>query len=401
MDEKQFQAEQKQWRKRVRINYFIIAVFALVAGVALGFNKERLLPFLMLEKADDMPDWSLLERVYKKISENYDGEIDKSTLVESSAKGLVAGLGDEHSVYMTKAEAQRFKEDLTGEIGGGIGAEIGLRDGNPTIIRPLKDNPAARAGVRAGDVIIKVNDEEVAGQALEPVVMKIRGEPGTSVKLTLYRVGVDKPIEVSIKREVVNNPSVELNYRDNIAIVTVYRFDEGTVGLMRKAVSELKQANAKGVILDLRDNGGGVLTAAQGMAGMWIDGQVVLTQKRFSEVVDTIYAPSGQAELKNIPTIVLINENSASASEILAAALRDYGKARLVGIKTYGKGSVQELVNMAGGGQLKLTVAHWFTAKDATIEKEGIVPDIEVKLTDEDVRAGKDGQLDKALELLR
>lgn len=401
MDEKQFQAEQKQWRKRVRINYFIIAVFALVAGVALGFNKERLLPFLMLEKADDMPDWSLLERVYKKISENYDGEIDKSTLVESSAKGLVAGLGDEHSVYMTKAEAQRFKEDLTGEIGGGIGAEIGLRDGNPTIIRPLKDNPAARAGVRAGDVIIKVNDEEVAGQALEPVVMKIRGEPGTSVKLTLYRVGVDKPIEVSIKREVVNNPSVELNYRDNIAVVTVYRFDEGTVGLMRKAVSELKQANAKGVILDLRDNGGGVLTAAQGMAGMWIDGQVVLTQKRFSEVVDTIYAPSGQAELKNIPTIVLINENSASASEILAAALRDYGKARLVGIKTYGKGSVQELVNMAGGGQLKLTVAHWFTAKDATIEKEGIVPDIEVKLTDEDVRAGKDGQLDKALELLR
>lgn len=399
MDEKQIEVVRRRWRKQARINYFIIAIFSLVAGVAIGFSKEQLLPFLMLKKPSDNLDWSLAERVYKKVSEDYDGQIDKATLVEYSAKGLVAGLGDEHSVYMTKDEAKRFNESLTGEIGGGIGAEIGMREGSPTIIRPLKDNPAAKAGVKAGDVILKVDDEDVAGQALESVVMRIRGEPGTSVKLTLYRANHDKPIEISIKREVVNNPSVELNYRDNIAVITIYRFDEGTVGLMRKVVSELKQSGVRGVVLDLRDNGGGVLTAAQGVAGMWIDGQVVLTQKRFSEVVDTIYAPAGQAELKNTPTIVLINENSASASEILAAALRDYKKARLMGVKTYGKGSVQELVSMPSGGQLKLTVAHWFTAKDATIEKVGIEPDIKVENRDDETE--DDVQLQKALELLR
>ncbi|MGI6612371.1 MAG: S41 family peptidase [Candidatus Nanosyncoccaceae bacterium] len=401
MDEKQIEVMRKRWQKQIRINYFIIAIFALVIGVALGFNKEQLLPAFMLKEASDVPDWSLLERVYRKISKDYDGKIDKSTLVEYSAKGLVAGLDDEHSVYMTKDEAKRFKEDLTGEIGGGIGAEIGIRDGNLTVVRPLKNNPAVRAGVEAGDVILKVDDEDVTGQALEPVIMRIRGEPGTDVKLTLYRINHNEPIEISIKREIVDNPSVELDFYDNIAIVTVYRFDEGTVGLMRKAINQLKQNEAKGVILDLRDNGGGVLTAAQGVAGMWIDGQVVLTQKRFSEVVETIYAPSGQAELKNTPTIVLINENSASASEILAAALRDYNKAQLVGVKTYGKGSVQELVSMAGGGQLKLTVAHWFTAKDATIEKAGIEPDIEIERQDDEQKTGKDSQLEKALDLLR
>lgn len=401
MDENQIELMRRRWQKQVRVNYFIIAIFTLVLGVGLGFNKERLLPFLRLEETDSQPDWSLLDRVYKHVRDNYDGDIDKSAIVDSSAKGLVAGLGDDHSTYMTKAEAKRFKEDLTGEIGGGIGAEIGLRDGNLTIIRPLKNNPAEKAGVKAGDVILKVNDEDVIGQALEPVVMRIRGEPGSTVKLTLYRVDYNEPLEITIVREVVDNPSLELAYRDGIAIITLYRFDEGTVGLMRKAANELKQAGARGVILDLRDNGGGVLTAAQGVAGLWIDGQIVLTQKRFSEVVDTIYAPSGQAELKNTPTIVLINENSASASEILAAALRDYGKARLVGVKTYGKGSVQELVGMAGGGQLKLTVAHWFTSKDATIEKDGITPDIEVKRSAEDTKANIDPQLDKALELIK
>lgn len=390
---------QLAFRRQTRINYFIITVFALVAGILIGNNLD--MRTLLDGKLPDDLDTSPLQSVYNRLSQDYDGEIDKDKLIEGSIKGLVAGLEDDHSVYMTREEARRFKESLTGDIGGGIGAEIGVRSGYITIIRPLKNNPAINAGVEAGDVVLKVNDEEVTGQDLETVVMKIRGPAGSTVKLSLAREGRDEAFDIEVTRAIVDNPSVDLSIKDGVAIITLYRFDEKTVALMKKASQEILSSNAKSIILDLRDNSGGLLTAAQGMAGLWIDGQVVLTQKQHGKVMETIYAPSGQAELGKLKTIVLINENSASASEILAAALRDHGKAQLLGVKTYGKGSVQELSTLARGGQLKLTVAHWFTPKDQTIEKVGIEPDVEVKRSLDDIKNDRDPQLDKALELLK
>ncbi len=386
--------------KQTKVNYFIVSVFALVVGVIAGANLTKIAPFIGSKQADEL-DFAALQRVYSELKEKYDGEIKTEDLVEGSIKGLVYGLGDPHSSYMTKEESKRFQESLTGDIGGGIGAEIGLRDGNITIIRPLKNNPAIKAGVEAGDVVVKVDDEDVTGQDVETVVLKIRGAPDSSVKLTLYREGEPDHIDVNVVRAIVDNPSVELSYDNNIAIITLYRFDEKTVGLMKKAAHDLKLNGSKGVILDLRDNTGGLLTAAQGVAGLWVDGQVVLTQKHFGQIVDTVYAPAGQAELGSMPTTVLINENSASASEILAAALRDYNKAKLLGVKTYGKGSVQELMGLPTGGQLKLTIAHWFTSTNKTIEKEGIEPDIKVERSAEEIKSGVDPQLTRALELMR
>lgn len=393
-------APENQARRQVRINYFIIAVFALMAGIAIGFNKVAIVDFITGQKLEKEADWSLLSRVYDRIQKDYDGEVDLDKLVEGSVKGLVQGLGDPHSSYMTREEAERFKEQLTGNIGGGIGAEIGLRDGNITIVRPLKNNPAVKAGIESGDVIIAVNDEDVTSQELESVILKIRGPVNTTVKLKLVRQGLPEPFEVDVVRAEVNNPSVELSYHNKIAIIKISRFDGKTAGLMKKAAHDLKLVGAKGVIVDLRDNSGGVLTAAQSVAGLWISGETVVIEQRFDKIVDTLTSPFDQAELANLPTVLLVNENSASASEILAAALKDYDKATIVGNKTYGKGSVQELVNISGGGQLKLTIAHWYTSKNKTIEGNGITPDIEVTRTLADEKANKDPQIDKAMAFL-
>lgn len=383
-------------RKKIRTNYFIIAVFAMLIGGLIGANFNKIAP--ALTTSTDELNLSQLQTIYQRLIKNYDGEIDREKLLEGSIKGLVYGLGDDHSIYMTKEEAKNFQENLTGDIGGGIGAEIGMRNSLPTIVRPLKNNPAMKAGLLAGDIILKVNDEDTSGQTLEAVVLKIRGPADSTVKLTIARKGHDEPLEFKVVRAIVDNPSVELSYQGQIAILTVYRFDNDTSNLMRKAAHEIKLANSRGVILDLRDNTGGVLDAVSGAAGLWIDNQIVVTQKHAGKVIDTIRSTRGQAELANLSTIVLVNENTASASEILAAALRDYDKAKLVGEKTYGKGSVQELTSTAGG-QLKLTVAHWFTAKDQTIEKNGLVPDVEIKRADKN-NQNLDEQVAKALELL-
>lgn len=393
-----FQASDKvRERQRIRINYFIISVFTLVVGLAGGYYWSKIAP--QLDPKANQLNLITLQAVYKRLVSNYDGQIDVNKLLEGSIKGLVYGLGDEHSLYMTSEEAQKFREQLTGDIGGGIGAEIGMRQGLATIVRPLKNNPAFRAGLKAGDVILKINDEEVSGQSLEAVVMKIRGPAGTSVKLTVAREKQHKPLEISVVRAIVDNPSVELSYQGDIALVTIYRFDSDTAQLMRKAAHDLKLAGAKGLILDLRDNSGGVLDAVSGVAGLWIDNQTVVKQKRFNQVVDVIKSSSNQAELADLTTIVLVNENTASASEILAAALRDYNKAKLLGVKTYGKGSVQELSSLAGG-QLKLTVAHWFTAKDQSLEKNGLEPDIKVERQDKN-NSELDEQLARAFDLLK
>ena len=225
-----------------------------------------------------------------------------------------------------------------GKIGGGIGAEIGLRNNKPTIIKPLENSPAQKAGIKAGEAIVKVNDEASSDWSVEKVVSKIRGEVGTSVKLTLLSGGQTR--EVSVVRQNIVSPAVESEIDGEIGILKVNRFGDDTVSLSRKYASEFVEKGVKKVILDLRNNPGGTVGAAQGLLGIWLDNQIAMTERRGSEIVKTLRT-TGTPILGNMKTVVLINGNSASASEITAGALREYGKATLVGQKSYGKGSVQ------------------------------------------------------------
>ncbi|HEU5187766.1 MAG TPA: S41 family peptidase, partial [Candidatus Saccharimonadales bacterium] len=250
------------------------------------------------------------------------------------------------------------------------------------------------------DLIVKVNDQDTTGWSIDKAVSEIRGEKGTTVKLTIVR---DQEVkDFSIVRDAIVNPSVRYEITEgNIGYLRISRFsDTDTVDLARKAAQEFKQKGVKGVVLDLRGNGGGYLGAAQDVSGIWLKDKVVVQERRGNEVVETLKS-DGNAILEGVPTVVLIDEGSASASEIVAGALRDHEAAQLLGKKTFGKGSVQTIEEMPGGGQLKITIAKWYTPNGKNINKEGIQPDIQVEISKEDITAGRDLQRQRAFEIFK
>lgn len=357
-----------------------------IVGSAFGVQVSR-----------DQLDLSSLQETYRKLNAKFDGKLDEAKLVESANKGLVAAAGDDYTQYFTAKEAQELQNDLSGNIGGGIGAELGNRNGKVTVIRPLENSPAAHAGISAGDVIIGVNGESTRTATVDEVVEKVRGEIGSTVKITVERDSEAK--EMTVTREEIIAPDVESKVVGGVGVITVSRFDKDTGTKVRSAAEDMKRQNVKGVVLDLRGNGGGYLEAGIATAGVWLDNQVVVSERRDGKVVDE--RKSGKNPiLGDTPTIVLINAGSASASEIVAGALHDHGKAKLIGEKSFGKGSVQELVDLTNGDQLKVTVARWYTPHGKNITKEGISPDTKVDLTKDDVNANKDPQLDAALQQL-
>lgn len=340
-------------------------------------------------------DLSSVEETYYALRNNFDGELDTEALIQGANKGLVDAADDQYTVYLNAQAAEEFNNDLTGNIGGGIGVEIGLRSDQPTVVRVLQDNPAEKAGVRVNDMIIGVNDEDAIGWSVSDVVEKVRGEAGTSVKLTVLRSGEEKSF--SITREQVNNPSAYGEVRDGVGILTITRFDDDTATLARTIARDFKSQNVKGVVLDLRGNGGGYVTAAQDVASIWLDNKVVVTERRGGQVTEELKSGSNPI-LNGVQTVVLVNESSASASEIVAGALRDHKAATLVGETTFGKGSVQKLVNLSHNAILKVTIARWYTPAGVNISETGIKPDKEVTRSSEDFNAGKDPQLDAALQ---
>lgn len=373
------------------VYFFTIAIVALIGFVA-GARSSGILEIIGLKDAHTL-DLSRVEQTYQTLQANYDGPLDTQKLIEGASRGLVTAAGDQYTVYMGKKESDEFNKELSGEIGGGIGAEIGVRANQPTVIRVLPDNPAEKAGVKAGDIILAVNDERAAQWTAEKAVAAIRGEPGTTVKLTLARG--DETKDVTITRQTVSNPSVQSTVQDGLGVLTISRFDQQTGTLARQAAESLKRQNVQGVIVDLRGNGGGYLDAAQEVAGLWLNDKIVVTERVGSKVTDELRSGSG-AILDDVPTVVLVNGGSASASEIVAGALQDYKKATLVGEKTFGKGSVQKMLDLGGGATLKVTVARWYTPNGKNITKEGITPNRPVELTAADVDANKDPQLDAA-----
>ncbi len=379
----------------------IVAAVTMAIGVLVGINFTEIsngVKGALGQKVSAEIDFSSLNDVYEDLRDNFNGSIDKNKVIEEAKRGLVNAAGDKYTYYMTATEAEEFNKELEGDVGAGIGVEIGERDGLIKVLRTTPDNPARKAGVLAGDIIYKADGEDISGLDVEEIAKKLRGTPGTKVKLTVMRD--NKEISFDLVRETINNVSVYSDYKDDTAIITITRFDSDTGKLAREKAKEAVDKKVKKVIIDLRGNGGGYVSAAQDVASLWIEpGKLIVEQRSNNkEYNEKIYAKGNEPILKNMKTIVLINGSTASASEIVSGALKDYGLAKLVGEKTYGKGSVQALSNLKKGELLRVTVAKWYTPNGKNIDGEGIKPDKKVERSFEQINKEIDPQLDAALK---
>lgn len=337
---------------------------------------------------------SNISLTYNELRNNFEGEIDKEKLIEGANKGLVNALGDQYTQYLSKSDANDFQKDLNGDVGAGIGVELGLRNDRVTVLRTLAGNPAVKAGILAGDYLVLVDDADVTKSNASETAKKIRGESGTTVRVVVERN--NQLFSYNLKREKINDLSVDYYLKDSVGILRILRFDDNTSELARKAVQDFKSKNVKGIVIDLRNNGGGYVSAAKEVASIWLEDKVVMTEKRNNKIVDTIRT-SGKPIVPGIKTVIILNGSSASASEILAGAFKDYKIATIIGEKSFGKGSVQKLVDLSDGAQLKVTIAKWFTPNNKNINGEGIEPDKVVLYSSENINKGIDDQLNAAI----
>ena len=404
----------------------IVLIFVIIAlGVGFFIGKVIQKPIVVTEtgkvkidsaeygkvvgKSNDLPkylskdvNFNLFWEVWNKIQNNYiDRPVGETKLLYGAMSGLVSALKDPYSVFMEPEPAKEFQDDLSGKFEG-IGAEIGMRDNLLTIISPLPESPAEKAGLKAKDRVIEIDGESTENISLTQAVRKIRGKKGTEVVLKVYREKDNKFYNISIMRNTIKLVSVTFEMKkNNIAYIRVTNFNSDTDVRFKKIVDEVLLKNPAGIILDLRNNPGGYLDRAVTISSYWLSAGKVVVQEQFKDDVNAKkYLANGGAQLKDYPTVVLVNEGSASASEIVAGALRDNGVAKLVGMKTFGKGSVQSLENLSDGSALKLTVARWLTPNGNQINVVGLEPDEMVELTEEDINNDKDPQLEKAIELL-
>ncbi len=391
----------KPRQRKVSQGVFLASlVLAIIVSFAAGTRSEEIYqiaaPIFGIKVARQPLDTEVMKEAYRQLAANYDGDLDANKLSDGAARGMVKAVGDDYTTFLDKEEAAEFNKSLNGEVSG-IGAEIGVRNLQPTVLRVLDDSPAKKAGLKTGDIFVAVNGTSVAGETASGVADKVTGEAGTTVKLTMRRGS--ESLDFSITRAQISDPSVRWSVSDDIGILTISRFDDNTGSLARKAAKEFIDKGVKGVIVDLRNNGGGYLTAAQEVASLWLDnGKTVVTEKSRGQVTETVKA-SGNPTLKGKKTVVLVNSSSASASEIVAGALKDYQAATLVGEKTFGKGTVQKVINLSDDRILKVTVARWYTPQDRNITKEGIQPNQTVKMSSDDNNAGRDPQMVRAKEL--
>jgi carboxyl-terminal processing protease len=344
------------------------------------------------------PFWQAWDLIHERF---VDQPVDDVALMRGSIRGMLEALGDEHTSYMDPDQYQQANTELSGEYEG-IGAWVDTGGEYLTIVAPMPESPAEKAGVKAGDVVVAVDGEDMTGIDPSLVVKRILGPKGTSVRLTLRREGTSDPIEVSVVRESILVPSIESKMlEDDLAYVRLLTFGDDTTRDLRAALKTLIAEDPRGLILDLRGNGGGYLNTAVEVTSEFLAEGVVLTE-RFGDGKEEVYQARSGGLATEIPMVVLVDAGTASASEIVAGALQDHGRAILVGETTYGKGSVQDWVTLDGdGGAVRVTVARWYTPNDRQINEEGLKPDIEVTVSEEDIVAGDDPQLDRAVEALQ
>jgi len=388
---------------RVKKNLLLFVLLSVLAAGSFGsgflFGKSQVVCEVC--PPQDL-DFSLFWEAYYKLKEEFvePEKIDEKKLIFGAISGMVESLGDPYTVFLDPEDTKMFLEDITGRFEG-VGMEIGIRDNTLQVIAPLEGTPAQRAGLRSGDKIIKVDGKLTSELSLDEAVSLIRGPKGTKVTLTIFREGWDGPRDFEIERAVIDIPSLKWEIREgDIAYIKIYHFSEKASLDFSQAAVQILAAGAKKIILDVRNNPGGYLEVARDIASFFLKrGEIVVIED--SGEKQTEYKASGNALFLNYPTVVLINKGSASGSEILAGALRDNRGIILIGENSFGKGSVQQLERLRGGSSLKITTAKWLTPKGKTITGVGLKPDIEVKMTEEDYKAGRDPQLEKAIEVIK
>lgn len=411
------ETEKKNRKLFNRFSIFLLLIFLVAFSYWAGFNSgennagsvEKKLPIektVIINKEgteSNILDFSLFWRVWDLLKEKYvdTDKLDAQKLFYGAIKGMLAATGDPYTNFLDPEENKAFQEEIQGSFEG-IGAEVGMRGGVLTIISPLEGSPAEKAGLRPGDKIIKIGDQSTLDLTIDQSVALMRGKKGTEVKLTIIREGIEGSQEVMIKRDTINVKSVKLEWKnDNIALIRISQFGEETTREFNQAVKQISEASPKGIIIDVRNNPGGYLDSAVNVASRMLPkGKAVVIEENQDKKQETLSAKGGDI-LSGIPTVVLINEGSASASEILAGALRDDREnVTIVGEKSYGKGSVQEFLDLPNGSAVKITVAKWLTPNGEQINEKGIMPDREVKLSQEDYDNNRDPQLDEAVKML-
>ncbi|WP_336866220.1 S41 family peptidase [Peribacillus frigoritolerans] len=383
--EEENQKQPKEAGKFIKIKKFtfimgIFLVIFLTAGIttiALTFGDEKVESLA----PDKHAEFEKLYSTYDKIKDDYYEEVDEEKLVDGAINGMIKSLDDPYSAYMDKKEASSFHESISSSFEG-IGAEIQEQDGQIMVVSPIKGSPAEKAGVKPNDIILSVDGKSVEGLSSSEAVLKIRGEKGTKVDLSISRAGESEPIELTIKRDTIPIETVYAEMLDDgVAKIQVTSFSEHTVQELKTALEEMSKKDMKGLVLDLRGNPGGLLDQAIEMASLFIpNGKVVLQVEDRSGKKD-VYKSENDGELK-IPVVVLIDDGSASASEIVAAAVSESADIPLIGIKSFGKGTVQTAEDFEDGSNFKYTAAKWLTPEGNWIHKKGIKPDITVKLPD-------------------
>lgn len=388
----------RRWLRGVGMGLAAAAIFA--GGVLVGqgdikFHRQ----YAAVTGLPATLDYSSVNQVYQALKDNYDGQLSESQVLNGIKAGIAESTSDPYTEYFTADQAKAFNSALNNSFSG-IGAELGkdVHD-NLIIVSPIAGFPAAKAGLKAQDMITAINAAPTTNMSLDQAVTKIRGPAGTSVSLTIVRGG--KQQVVAITRQNIHLPSVTSKVLPgNIGYIQITTFADDTAALVDQAAARLQNQRVKAVILDLRDNPGGLLSAATSVASQWLqDGKLILQEKHGSTVVDT-YNSSGNHRLVGIPTVVLVNGGSASASEITAGALHDNGAARLIGEKTYGKGVVQQILDLNDGSQLKVTVASWYRPNGQNINHKGINPDQTVMQPAADAASASDPQLQAATDWL-
>ncbi|MBH0181240.1 MAG: S41 family peptidase [Nitrospira sp.] len=346
---------------------------ALLCGVILGKGWER-----TGHAGETYEELKTFSEVLNQVQKHYVDETKPKDLIQGAIRGMLATL-DPHSAYMTPEMYKEMQVETRGEFGG-VGIQIGVKENRLAVIAPIEGTPAHRAGIKAGDFIVKVNDETTKDLTLMDAVQKMRGPKGSKVNLTIQREGTPDPMLFTLVRDTIKIESVKSKVIDNLGYVRLTQFQEATGRDLAKAIKQFKEQKVQGTILDLRNNPGGLLTAAVDVSEQFLPNGKLVVYTKSREGKKDEWVSKSKDQLEDLPVIILVNEGSASASEIVAGALQDWGRAVIVGTTSFGKGSVQTILSLGDGSGLRLTTAKYYTPKGRSIQSTGITPDIVVKL---------------------